>query len=178
MFCNKAEYKWLNNRYGYFKYKGKYYNNSTIVKLKDSYIKNNTYNGKKIYKYMRFMNREVFCERATCEFLMSPITEFKNISKEFEWLQNNKEKYSREWKVDASLLNDIIDYIVEAEICEYPVEEYGWVRPKTDWDYPELRFAWIVYIAVLITSLIFKQFYLIWMVATVIFNRYRDGIRW
>lgn len=177
MFCNKTEYKWLNGRYSYFKYKEKYYNNGTIVKLKDDYIKNNTYDGKKIYKYMRFMSREVFCEKATCEFLMSPITEFKNIVKEFEWLQKNEEKYSREWKIDASLLNNVIDRIIEPEICNNPLKEYGWVRPETDWDHPELRFAWVVYIAVLIGSLIFKQFYLIWIVSSFIFNRYRNGIR-
>lgn len=46
-------------------------------------------------------------------------------------------------------------------------------EPKKDWEVKGIVAAWLIYIAVLIGSLIFKEFYFIWIVATYIFLKYR-----
>lgn len=50
------------------------------------------------------------------------------------------------------------------------------VTPKKDTDYPELIVMWIIYIAVMISSLIFNEFYILWIIATVIFWKLRKDI--
>ena len=49
-------------------------------------------------------------------------------------------------------------------------------HPKTDLDYPKLLAAWIIYIIIMIASLIFNQFYIIWFVASYIFFMWRKDI--
>ena len=49
-------------------------------------------------------------------------------------------------------------------------------HPKKDWDYPELIIGWIVYIAAMVGSLIFNEFYIPWIISTCVFYVYRKGV--
>lgn len=48
------------------------------------------------------------------------------------------------------------------------------VRPKRDFEVPGMLGAWIAYIVVMIGLLIFNQWYIGWIAATVIFFNYRN----
>lgn len=167
-------------------YKGDYYVNKTEVAFKDEFIKNKTYNGKKIWKYARFSNvttlnnqtaylfnrsKYSFCdllsmgydtpeERNTCKNDYAPF--FVLTTSEVDCAIENFTKPIKLSKEETEAINNAIIDMIE--------------NPKTDWDYPEMRLLWVVYIAVLIGSLIFKEFYILWAVASYIFFTWRKDI--
>lgn len=162
-------------------HKGDYYSNGTEVVLTDEYINTHMFDGKKIWKYARF-NDKVIRHGQTAYF--------------FYAIKNRCLDYYR-MGMDYSEINDYAPYFViyafdiESAIQEFtkPIklseeQKDAWHQaiidsidhPKRDWDYPELLFGWIVYIAAMVGSLMFKDFYILWLVVTYIFYRYRKGI--
>lgn len=162
-------------------YKGEYYINGTEITLTDDYIKNNLFNEKKLWKYARFdhqtqhngYNAYFFCAiKLDCLSLHE-----MNID------VNARKDYASYFIIEAYKIESVINKITKPikltkeenekiQECIIDLIEH----PKTDLDYPKLLAAWIIYIIIMIASLIFNQFYIIWFVASYIFFMWRKDI--
>ena len=162
-------------------YEGDYYSNGTEIIVSDEYINTHTFNGKKIWKYAYFGNKTIYNGRTAYFFWASKRT----------WLDH------RVLGIDYSTYNDYTPYFVVTAL-ELPcmIQEFTKPiklseqhkeavnkaimdmieHPKRDWDYPELLIGWIVYIIVMVGCLIFKEFYIPWIIASYIFYEYRKGV--
>lgn len=83
----------------------------------------------------------------------------------------------------------IIDEVIESASAEYASREMfgvdspcyqsnGTKHTKKDWEIPEVRRAWIIFIVVFIAVAIFKDWYIQWIiriVASLIFGKYRKA---
>lgn len=163
-----------------------WYINGTEITLTESYIKNHKFNGKKLWKYARFdhvttynnqkayffcRSKYSFCdllqmgyndvqERTACQKDYAPY--FVITAYEIEYAIDEFTKPIKLSKEETEARKKAIEYMIE--------------HPKRDWDYPELLVMWLVYIIVLLGSLIFNEFYLVWIVATLIFHKLRKEI--
>ena len=158
----------------FFYYKGDYYINGTEIILTDEYINKHQWNGKKLWKYARYDHQVNYNGRISYFFCRNRC----------DWLSLNK------MGLDANAINDYAPYfIIEALDIESAIKEFirpiklaheetevikeTIVTPTSDLDDTGVMILWIVYIAVMIGSLIFRQFYLIWIVASVLFFKWR-----
>ena len=85
--------------------------------------------------------------------------------------------------------NEMIEEVIMPASTEYTsreiqgvdspyYKENGTEHTKSDWEIPEVRRAWIIFILVFIVAFIFKDWYIQWIiriVASVIFGRYRKA---
>ena len=160
-------------------YKGDIYINGTEITFSDDFIKNTLVDGKKIWKYARFDHQEtnVYGELV---YFFSPC--------KFDWLSLNKmglnpnvmRDYSPYVRVNAFNIESAIEEITHGIKLERKQTEAvldAIATPKSDFEYPGLVILWIAYIAVLLGSLIFNQFYIIWAIATWLFLKWRKELR-
>lgn len=162
-------------------YKGEYYINGTEVILSDDYIHHNLFDGKKIWKYARFAHQTTYNGRNAYFFCANKM----------DWLSlhemgldaNVKKDYAGYFIIESYKIENIISEITKP--IKLPQREHEIVdeyisniieHPKTDWDFPELRVAWIIYIALMAASLIFNQFYILWIIITYFFFKWRKDI--
>jgi hypothetical protein len=162
-------------------YKGEYYINGTEVMLSDKYIEQHKYNNKKLWKQAYFHHKIINNGCATYFFCVINLdwSSLKKIGLDIK----AKDDYASYFVVEALDLDWAIEEITKPiKLSKEETEarnkaiEYMIEHPKRDWDYPELLGMWLVYIIVLLGSLIFKEFYIIWIVATYIFYKTRKGI--
>jgi hypothetical protein len=161
--------------------KGECYINGSEVILSDEYIKTHTFNGLPLWKYAKF-TRRTFYNNQTAFFF--------SISK-YDWTDfvvmgldpRTRFNYAPYFVVVISELDGAIKEFTnpiklskeETEARRKAVEDMI-SHPKSDFDYPELIAAWLVYIGVLLATLMFRDFYLLWAIETVIFCKYRNGV--
>lgn len=162
-------------------YHNEYYINGTEITLKDDYINNHTFNGRKLWKYAKFdhqvtYNNQIsyfFCARKT------DWTDFRAAGVD----RNAERDYARYFILTAWELEIAIEDVTrpiklskeETEAMHNAIIEMI-EHPKRDWDYPELRILWLVYIVVMVGSLIFREFYIPWLLATCIFSKIRKDV--
>ena len=162
----------------FFYYRGDFYINGTEITLKPEYINTHRWNGKKLWKYARYDHQTTYNGQISYFFCAS----------KFDWLSLNgmgldmtvRDDYAPYFVVSALELENAIAEItkpikLKREETEAILDNI--VKPKSDLEEPGLVVLWLVYIAVLIGSLIFKQFYLIWAIATIFFIKYRGEIK-
>lgn len=163
-------------------YKGQYYINGTVIEIADDYINTNLFNGKKFWKYVRFDRQINNCGSILYSFCAVKIDILSLRAMNMDRRETNK--YALYFTIPAWHIDSAIGKITKA-IC-LTEEESNAINnslldtiehPKSDWSYPSLRIAWIVYIFVLIASLIFNQFYIIWIIATFVFFKWRKEVR-
>lgn len=155
-------------------YKGDFYINGSEIILKDEYINSHKWNGDKLWKYARFDHQTTYNGGLAYFFCQS----------RSDWLSFNKlgidyktrDDYAPYFVVDTLELENLIEEFshpikLQHEETEAILEAI--VEPKRDIDNPSLMLMWLVYIAVMVGSLIFKQFYIVWGVASFLFFRYR-----
>lgn len=158
----------------FFYYKGDYYINGTEIILKDEYINSHQWNGKKLWKYARYDHQTIYNGRVAYFFCRS----------RSDWLSLNgmgldvkaKNDYAPYFVVDALDIEDAIEEFtkpIKLERSETEAILEAITKPKSDFDNPALLVLWIIYLAVMVGSLIFKQFYIIWAVASFLFLKYR-----
>ena len=156
-----------------FRYKGKTYSKNTRIKVSQKYIDNHLYEGMPIWPYARFdktiiKNNKAYCMFSICEF---------NSCRELN-------AHAGYFVVSASDLDILIDEIRKpvvkeniasqpAVILENDISSQSAAISKKDWRTKGMGIAWIAYIATLMASLIFKDFYIIWIVASCVFFKYR-----
>lgn len=163
-------------------YNGKYYINGTIIELSDQFI-NNHYRltGEKIWKYARFYNQVIKNGRLAYSF---DAAKFDYLSlRQIGLNMSIKKEYTPYVVIEALELGFAIKEIIhpivlsdrEQEIIDASIKNlsYSQASPR---DSTELRLGWISYILVMIFSLIFEQFYLIWILASVIFFKWKKGV--
>lgn len=163
-------------------YKGDYYINKTEIVLTDEYVNNHKFNGKRLWKYARFDHQITYGNQIAYFFCITNI----------DWLSLYKmgleasaaDDYAPYFVITALELDGAIQEVTRA--IKLPQEDTDAINdtlmemiehPKSDWNYPKLRLFWIVYIGAMIGSLIFNEFYIIWIVITAIFFNFRKGVR-
>jgi hypothetical protein len=162
-------------------YNGQYYINGTIVELSDQYVQNNSFQGKKIWKYARF-DRQANSSGSMSYFFSAAKFDYLSL-REMGLSVDVKKEYAHYFTIDACMAENAIQRVIrpvkltkiEQEAMNSAFEDMI-THPKKDWDYAELRFGWLAYIVILVASLIFKQFYIIWIVATFLFFAWRKDI--
>ena len=160
-------------------YNGEIYINGTEIILSDEYIKTHTYQGKKLWKYAKFGHVTTYYGQTAYFFWSSrhnPLT-CNMLGLDVNTLYD----YACFFIVPVSELYDAVGEITRGfklskEETEMVYKAYEEMISKKDWDYPEMILAWIVYIVVLVGSLIFREYYLLWPIITYIFLKYRKGI--
>lgn len=162
-------------------YCGKYYINGTEIILKEQYTNSHTFNGKKIWKYARFDRKTVYNGVTSYFFCATKLDWFS--LQEMGLTLENKKDYATYFVIETFNIDSAIEEITKAIILtEKESDEIKSnitnmiEHQKTDFDYPELMMLWVVYAAVIIGSLIFKQFYIIWLIASYVFFVWRKDI--
>lgn len=162
-------------------YKEEYYINGTEIILSDEYINNNFFNGKKLWQYARFDHR-IQCNGKSSYFFYARKFDFLSFH-EMNIDINNRKDYTMYFIIDADKIENAIYKITKP--IKLTNEEDKNIKlyisnliehPKTDLDYPELIVGWTVYTIIMIASLIFNQFYFIWLIASYIFFVWRKDI--
>lgn len=159
----------------FFYYKGDFYINGTEIILKDDYINTRLWNGKKLWKYARYDRQTVYNGQVSHFFCSS----------RFDWVSfnrmglDNKEKqnYAPYFVVSAIELENAIEEItkpIKLDRAETEAMLENMATPKRTLGNPQHLVLWGIYIAVLIGSLIFNEFYIIWVIATFIFLKLKD----
>lgn len=166
-------------------YNGEYYIDDTKIAFKDKYIETNKSHGKKIWKYARFAYQITGNNQISYLFCIDKCAmhDLFEMGYSVEEVKTFKRDHALQVILTASELEDAIEEIT------YPIklsrEETTAVNnaimdmiehPKRDWDDPSLLALWVGYIAVMVGSLIFNQFYIIWAIASVVFYYIRKGM--
>lgn len=162
-------------------YQGEYYINGTEIILTDEYINAHSFNGKKIWKYARFDHQTSFNGFVAYFFCASRLNwlTFNEMGLD----QKTRRDYAPYFIIESTKLENVVGEIVrpiqlikeENEALQKGILDMV-EHPKTDKDYPGLIILWIVYIIAMIASLIFKQFYLLWIIETLVFFALRKDI--
>lgn len=158
----------------FFYYKGDYYINGTEIVLSDYYINTHTWNGRKLWKYARYDHQTLNNGSVAYFFCIN----------RSDWLS------LREMGLDPHAADDYAPYfVIRALDLESAIQEFAKpiklnrvqtevikqaiVTTRSDFDNATLIVLWLIYIFVMIGSLIFKQFYIVWIIASVIFFKCR-----
>ena len=144
--------------YQYFFYNGTPYRTGTMVKFKDDFTAHYTFEGEHIWKYARFCMRML--KNGRSEYLFLPH-------------RNPENKYSSMFRIPE----DKLEYAIEEIIKPIPIE----LVPKTkkkDTESAEVMIGWLIYPVVLFFSLIFKEWYVAWFWATLLFFIWRNKKLW
>ena len=162
----------------FFYYKNDFYINRTEIALKTEYINTHLWNGKKLWKYARYDHQVSYNGQISYFFCAS----------KFDWPSLNsmglertaRDDYAPYFLIPAVELENAIEEIIKPiklERKETDAILENITKPKNDLEEPGLIVLWLIYIAVLVGSLIFKQFYIIWLIATMLFVKWRKEIK-
>lgn len=158
----------------FFYYRGDYYINKTEIILKDDYINKHQWLGRKLWKYAKY-DHQVQYNGRTAYFFCA--TNFDRASFNSMGIDiKTKGDYAAYFLIEALDLESAIEKItrpIKLERNETEAILEAIVEPKSASDNPALTMLWIVYLAVMVGSLIFRQFYIIWIVASFLFFKYR-----
>lgn len=167
-------------------YKGDYYIGGTKLTLKDEYIQSHKYNNKKLWKYAKFGYKLTYNNRPAYFFWRTKhsLAELHSMGYHGgESLRACMRDYAPGFVVYSYELENAIEEITDP--IKLSKEENTAINkaimdmiehPKRDWDDPTLLALWIIYIAVMIGSLIFNEFYIIWIIASIAFYYIREGM--
>lgn len=144
----------------YFYYKGKTYSSGTVIKISQAYCNAYSYRDKPIWPYAKFDRKFV---KDSLEYYVFSIC---NIDMAGQW-----RKYTGSFIINTIELDAVIEQIIKP--LEIKNVELVIPEQKMDWEDNNVLLLWAIYIAVMVGSLIFKQFYIIWVVATCVFIKYR-----
>lgn len=172
----------------YMYYDGDLYMNPTGIILKDDYINTHTFHGKKPWKYYWFSHKLVnnnnqnayFFSIHKCSFCDLLAMGYRDVEERNEIMKNTApyiiipcheihnaiEGFTNPIKVDRKEADILMSAAVENAL-----------HPKSDFEVPGMMGLWAVYILAMIGSLIFRQFYLLWIVETLLFVYLRKGVR-
>lgn len=151
----------------FFYYKNKIYMHKTRVLLSPEYIATHLDNGCRISRHAWFDHGFINNNKSYYVFYLDRRSQTKNFN-----------KYAPFVKIESRDIESAISEII------YPVEKpdnisirfkglHEDLTPIRDWEVPELMVAWVIFIAFLMFTLVFKQFYLIWPIAGFVFDKIR-----
>ena len=144
----------------YFYYKGQSYTTGTKVRFTDSFVNAHANDEQKVWKYA------VFSHRGT--------TYNPNL---YVFWACDHELFTRTYNYLYSVVikPEDIDNVIAEITKPIPITLVPAV-PKKDWEVKGMGILWLIYIAVLFFSLIFRDFYVIWICATYGFFKIRKGL--
>lgn len=143
-----------------FYYNGQFYSRGTKIKLKQKYLNTHTYNGEQIWPYARFDNKIMKENEIYFVFKIS------DIDMQGEW-----RKYSGYFLVYSHNIIDAIEKIISPVIINVEQKNVKYYMSEKNNNECKI-FGIIIYISVLVASLVFKEFYIIWAIASFIFYKW------
>ena len=158
----------------FFYYKGDYYINGTEIILKDSYIKNHTWNGQKLWKYALYDHQTTY-NGQTCYFFRQSRCDGLSLNS-MGLDANERSNYAPYFLVSSLDLESAIGEIAHAIKLERAQTEAiieAVTQPKSEFDNNIMLVLWAVYIIAMFGSLIFKQFYILWAIESFLFFKFR-----
>lgn len=144
----------INLRYFYFN--GQSYTTGTEVELTQDYITAHSSIGNKIWRYARFVQKSYDCKT------------YKMMKCRYDPYSKERTDYILYFTIPVHELEQAIKVIVKP----VPVELVH-INPKKDWEVDGMFILWIIYVVILFLSLIFKEFYLIWIATSFVFFNIR-----
>lgn len=159
-------------------YKGDYYIDGTEIIFSEEFVQNNKVNGKKIWPYARFDHKETNVNGSIVYYFARTRTTWIDLH-DMGLDQKALMEYSPCVRVEAYNVERAIGEVthsIKLERKETEAIQEAIINPKSNQDNPVLLVLWVVYIAVMIGSLIFQQFYIIWAIASYLFFKYRKEI--
>lgn len=172
-----TSYSTLGSPVSLFYYKEDYYYNKTEIVLADTYIKSHKFNGKPLWKYAKF-DHKIMSNGKVLYFFCRCKDDWLTL-RDMGIDAKTMDEYATFFTIDAFELENAIQEIlkpIKMEKEKVDKVKEAMITPKHDWDYPTLMFWWVIYIIAMIASLIFRQFYIIWGVASYLFFKYRKEI--
>lgn len=161
----------------FFYYKGDYYINGTEIILKDEYINTHQSNGQKLWKYAKYERQTVHNGGVAYLFCAS------RIDRTSLGLMGLDEKirydYAPIFVVSALDIENLIEEFtrpIKLERAETEAIKEAIANPKSEFENPGVLLLWIVYIVAMIGSLIFNQFYILWIIITLLFLKWRKEL--
>lgn len=161
----------------FFYYKDDFYINGTEIILKDSYINTHKWNGKKLWKYARYDHQTEYNGGIGYFFCASKTDWYSLYEMGIE--KKSFTGYASFFVIMANELDSAIEEItkpIKLERAQTEVIKEALVTPKKEFDYPGMALLWIAYFIAMFASLVFKQFYLLWIIETVVFLNWRKGL--
>lgn len=159
-------------------YKGEYYINGTVIELKNEYINTHCFNNKQLWKYARFDHQAEYNGSMVYFFCAAKL----------DWLSLRdmdldiqiRKKYAQYFIIKPYEIDNVVDKIIkpikltkeESDSINNSIAEII-KNPNVDFVNPKLLVAWLIYIVMMICSLIFNQYYIIWIILSFIFFKYR-----
>lgn len=165
----------------FFYYKGDLYSDGTEITLKDSYINTHMSNGMKLWKHAKYDHQCNRNGRIAYFFCLSgtDYSTLKNMGLTGLEEKQIKKDHAHYFVIEALEMDSAIEEITKPFKLERAKTEAvmkAIVEPKSEFDNPQMVLLWVVYIIVMIGSLIFKQFYLAWIIETIIFAMIRKDM--
>ena len=160
-----------------FYYKGDFYLRGTKVTLSDDWINSHQFQGKKPWKYMSF-DSKIVDGGIVYFFFYSDKTDWMSLEKMGLELKD-KNNYALYFSIKALDIEKAIEEItkpIKLDREETEAIKQSLTEPQHDWDNNALVIAWIIYIAAMIGSLIFRQFYILWIIISIIFSQVRKDM--
>jgi hypothetical protein len=157
------------NDNSYFTYHGVTYCVGTEVNFSDNFIKEFRYEGKPIWRYARFNKRVLSDGQIMCLFTQKQTDWWWLKEHNMDW--DDFKKTCGYFLLKESTLDNAIEEItkpITIEVLKMPT--------YTDLEVVEVMVGWFVYILVLFFSFIFTEWYLLWIVASLIFFSFRKAM--
>lgn len=149
-------YDYGNNPH-YFIYDNKVYTHNTEIKIKQSYRDTQLSDGDQIWPYAQFCYRYIQYGEVHLTFL--------KCNQPFH--SDDRTPYAITLIIKENDLPLIIESITKPlEVTDAVIVPY---KPKKDWEVEGMGLLWFVYLLALFASLVFTQWYLGWIFATIIF---------
>ena len=151
----------------FFYYKGDFYINGTEIILSDEYINTHKWNGKKLWKYARYERQGNY--NGIPGYLFN-IYNYGCLSRQ------EQDKYAFDIFISTYDIDCAIEGFkrpIKLERAQTEVVLNAISTPKSEFDNPGVAILWLIYIIAMFGSLIFNQFYILWIIITVVFATFR-----
>ena len=161
----------------FFYYKGDFYIDGTEIMLKEEYRNKHLWNGQKLWKYARYDHQIVYNGKISYFFCQSK-TDWLSLY-EMGLDRNVKFDYAPYFVVDSFDMENLIEEFTRPiKLTRYETEAIinATKEKKSYFQNERVLVLWIVYIIAMIGSLIFKQFYFLWIALSFVFFKIRKGM--
>lgn len=144
---------------------GNFYDKGTVIKFKKSFTDTYLSRGLKIWPYAGFSRIVLDKNGKKIQYTFSPYKCPSKISNEYSgWIDLNVNEFN----------NDIVEEVYRKPISANSVRV---PQPKSDFEIPGMLTLWAIYIIVMVASMIFRDFIIIWAFASYGFFKLRKELK-
>ena len=166
----EKEYKCYENSEMFFRYRDTAYLRGAEVTFSDDFIKHFRHENKPIWKYARFNKRVIHSRKHVTYIFTRRLTDSG-------WLKDHGmtwDEYNMTcpyFIIEEPMPDDAIEEVTKGiETSISPLPRYK------DWEVAEVMIGWVIYIAVLFFSFIFREWYIAWAAASYVFFSFRKAM--